>query len=199
MLDLAAGTGKLTRKLVPRFRRVVAVEPHDAMRSVLAEVVPEAEALPGTASMIPLGSDEVGAVFVGEAYHWFAGLVALTEIARVLSPGGGLALMWHRPLENLLPCGFGGDPRSDRERAVSGAWREAFVESPFEPLREARFEHVQRIDRDGVLAYFASISPIASLPDDERRTRLDEVASQLDRDVYERPWQIDVHWTRLAA
>jgi ubiquinone/menaquinone biosynthesis C-methylase UbiE len=199
VLDLAAGTGKLTRRLARRFRRVVAVEPDDAMRSLLEAIVPQAQAQPGTARAIPLADGEVDAVFIGEAFHWFAGPDELAEIARVLSPGGGLVLMWHQPLEKLLPRGFGRDPRSERERAASGAWQEAFVESPFEPLREAQFEYVQRVDRAGVLAYFASISPIASLPDDERRARLDEVASQLDRDVYERPWRIDVHWTRLAA
>jgi SAM-dependent methyltransferase len=199
VLDLAAGTGKLTRKLVPRFHRVAAVEPDDALRALLETLVPEANALPGTARELPLADGEVEAVFVGEAFHWFARAEELREIARVLSPAGGLALLWHKPLEHLLPHGFGSDPRSDRQRAASGAWQEAFDDSPFAPLQEAQFEHVQHIDREGVLAYFASISPIASLPDEERRERLEEVAAQLDRDTYERRWRIDVHWTRLAA
>jgi len=199
VLDLAAGTGKLTRKLVPRFRRVVAVEPDPAMRGVLEAIVPEAEARPGTAQAIPLGDGEVNAVFIGEAFHWFAGADELDEIARVLSPPGGLLLMWHRPVGELLPRGFGGDPRTDRERAASGAWRDAFLSSPFEPLQEAHFEQVQKIDREGVLAYFASVSPIASLPDAERRTRLEHIAEQLDRDSYERRWRIEMHWTRLTG
>jgi SAM-dependent methyltransferase len=199
VLDLGAGTGKLTRKLVPRFHRVVAVEPDDAMRGLLEQLVGGAVALPGAAHDLPLGDGEVGAVFVGEAFHWFAGARELGEIARVLSPGGGLVLLWHRPLDRLLPHGFGDDPRTDRQRAASGAWREVFFGSPFEPLRAAHFERVQPVDRDGVLAYFASISPITSLPDDERRDRLNEIAAQLDRDKYERRWSIDVYWTRLAA
>src|SRR6187402_2579388 len=72
VLDLAAGTGKLTRQLVPRYARVLAVEPLDEMRAVLERVVPEAEALDGSADAIPLEDSAVDAVFVGEAFHWFA-------------------------------------------------------------------------------------------------------------------------------
>jgi SAM-dependent methyltransferase len=198
VLDLAAGTGKLTRKLVSRVRRVIAVEPDDAMRALMETLVPEAEALTGTARRLPLRDGEVNAVFVAEAFHWFARSKELGEIARVLSPGGGLALLWHKPLESLLRHAPWRDPRSDHQRADSGAWKESFAGSLFEPLQEANFEQVQRVDRDGVLAYFASISPIASLSDEDRRRQLKEVAAQLDRDTYERRWRIDVYWTRLS-
>ena len=72
VLDLGAGTGKLTRELVPRFARVLAVEPDDAMRAVLEEVVPGAEALAGRGDAIPLEDESVDAVFSAEAFHWFA-------------------------------------------------------------------------------------------------------------------------------
>ena len=87
VLDLGAGTGKLTRLLVPAFRRVVAVEPQDAMRRVLEAVCPEAEAHAGNAAEIPLGDASVDAVFVAQAFHWFDNESALAEIARVLRPG----------------------------------------------------------------------------------------------------------------
>jgi len=77
VLDLAAGTGKLARKLVPRFHRVIAVEPDDAMRELLETIVPEADVLRGTAREIPLRAGEVDAVFIGEAFHWFARADAL--------------------------------------------------------------------------------------------------------------------------
>jgi SAM-dependent methyltransferase len=87
VLDLGAGTGKLTSALCERFARVVAVEPDDAMRAHIA-----GEALAGSAEAIPLGDSSVDGVFVGEAFHWFAWERALAEIGRVLHPGGGLAV-----------------------------------------------------------------------------------------------------------
>src|SRR3954463_6409624 len=71
VLDLAAGTGKLTRLLVPRFATVIAVEPLDGMRAVLERVVPGVRALAGTAESIPLEDASVDAVVVAEAFHWF--------------------------------------------------------------------------------------------------------------------------------
>jgi ubiquinone/menaquinone biosynthesis C-methylase UbiE len=99
VLDLGAGTGKLTRALVPRFGRVVAVEPDDAMRAVLEEVVPGAESLPGSGEAIPLGEGEVDAVFSAEAFHWFASNESVAEIARVLRPGGVLVILWNIGIE----------------------------------------------------------------------------------------------------
>jgi SAM-dependent methyltransferase len=95
VLDLAAGTGKLSRALAPRADLLIAVEPLPGMRRVLAARAPEATLLDGTAEQIPLGDGSVDAVFVGEAFHWFDGARALPEIHRVLRPTGGLALLWH--------------------------------------------------------------------------------------------------------
>ena len=105
VLDLGAGTGKLTRALVPRFARVVAVEPDDAMRAVLEEVVPGAESRAGNAEVIPLGDDEVDAAFSGEAFHWFASRTTVEELARVLRPGGGHAILWNIFLDCEPPLG----------------------------------------------------------------------------------------------
>src|SRR5262249_31073515 len=95
VLDLGAGTGKLTRDLVPRFGRVIAVEPGDAMRGVLEEVVPDAEALAGRAEAIPVADDSVDAVFTAEAFHWYASDETVAEIVRVLRPRGGLAIFFN--------------------------------------------------------------------------------------------------------
>ena len=103
VLDLAAGTGKLTRQLVRRFERVIAVEPLAGMRAVLEEIVPEAEALPGTATEIPLEDDAVDAVFVGEAFHWFGNDDAVREIARVLGPRGVLAILFNTAAARVEP------------------------------------------------------------------------------------------------
>jgi hypothetical protein len=98
----------------------------------------------------------------------------------------------------VLPDGFGHDPRTERQRAESGAWQDAFDGSVFEPLQHAELEHRQRFSRADVVSYFASISPIASLPETERRARLESFAAQLDRDEYERLFRVDVYWTRLT-
>src|SRR3989442_48244 len=89
-VDLAAGTGKLTRALVPRAGTVIAVEPIDEMRDTLRAVVPGVEARAGTAENMSLPDDSADAVAVGQAFHWFDGDRALAEIHRVLRPGGGL-------------------------------------------------------------------------------------------------------------
>ncbi|MGI8759065.1 MAG: class I SAM-dependent methyltransferase, partial [Acidimicrobiales bacterium] len=95
VVDLAAGTGKLTRLLVPLRSTVVAVEPVAAMRAALAEMVPAAEVVAGTAEAMPLAGASVDAVVVAQAFHWFRAEAALAEVARVLRPGGGLGLVWN--------------------------------------------------------------------------------------------------------
>ena len=105
VVDLAAGTGKLTSALGVRFARVIAVEPDDAMRAYIA-----GESLAGSAEAIPLADDAVDAVFVGEAFHWFDWERALAEIQRVVRPGGGLAVIarsWgEQEQPGLLPEDF---------------------------------------------------------------------------------------------
>ena len=83
VLDLAAGTGKLTRVLIPAFDRVVAVEPQDAMRRRLCALCPDAELLAGIAEQIPLANASVDAVFVAEAFHHLGNERSVAEIARV--------------------------------------------------------------------------------------------------------------------
>jgi ubiquinone/menaquinone biosynthesis C-methylase UbiE len=207
VLDLGAGTGKLTRVLADRFDRVVAVEPLDGMRRVLESVVPAAEALAGEAEAIPLPTASVDAVFAADAFHWFDGERALSEIARVLRPRGGLVLLWNvtdKPTEPSIGAAGElvnklGSPERQVRRYQSGEWREPFAVSPFEELREARFDNPQVVDREGMVAYLASMSWIAVLPDDERTALLDQVRGLLDAETYTRFWRTEVNWTRLAA
>ncbi|HKA84838.1 MAG TPA: class I SAM-dependent methyltransferase [Acidimicrobiales bacterium] len=95
VVDLAAGTGKLTRLLVPTGAEVVAVEPVAGMRRQLAVTLPGIEVLDGTAEDLPLPDDSADAVTVAQAFHWFDAPVALSEIRRVLRPGGHLFLVWN--------------------------------------------------------------------------------------------------------
>jgi SAM-dependent methyltransferase len=216
VLDLGAGTGKLTRLLTSAFRRVVAVEPSEAMRRLLVPLCPEAEVFAGTAQEIPLAEASVDGVFAAEAFHWFDDERALAEIARVLRPRRSLVLMWNLPagptepsiaaVEKLLgerapnPDEVTYDPLDlDGPQYTSGEWRLAFEDSPFEPLQEVRLPNIQTLDRDGLVAFFASMGWLADLPDAERRRLLAEVSSLLSAPEYQRPWETHVHWTRLAA
>jgi SAM-dependent methyltransferase len=209
VLDLGAGTGKLTRDLVPRFRRVIAVEPDKAMRAVLEEVVPEAEALAGSAESIPLDEDSVDAVFTAEAFHWFASDETVAEIARVLRPGGGFAIFWNvefgepEPLmgeavESLLDEAFARGGAPGLPKVLSGAWREPLGRSAFGPLHEAAIEREVVRDKEQWLANMLSVSSIAAQSDDERialATRLRELVPEA-----EYRWSIRTvaYWTRRA-
>lgn len=212
VLDLGAGTGKLTRLLVPRFSRVVAVEPAEAMRSRLAANCPEVEVLAGSAEEISFVDDSVDAVFAAEAFHWFDGERALAEIARVLRPRGALVLMWNLPagptepstaaLEGLIderaPRDLEYDPGDlNARRYASGEWRTAFVRAPFEPLQEEQLPNPQTLDREAFVAFLASMGWIADLPDVDRLPLLEKIWSLLDADEYRRPWDTHVCWTRL--
>ncbi|HLH58547.1 MAG TPA: class I SAM-dependent methyltransferase [Streptosporangiaceae bacterium] len=95
VLDLGAGTGKLTRQLVGRGLDVVAVEPSAGMRRELARVLPGVPALAGAAEQIPLPDGSVDAVLVAQAWHWVDPVRAVPEVARVLAPGGTLGLVWN--------------------------------------------------------------------------------------------------------
>jgi ubiquinone/menaquinone biosynthesis C-methylase UbiE len=207
VLDLGAGTGKLTRMLVEQFDRVVAVEPLDGMRALLTALVPQARVLTGHAEMIPLADNSCDAVFCAENFHWFDGDLAVAQIVRVLRPGGTLILLWNVPAKPTEPSITAAadllQRRGSSERAVarydSGEWRKPFIGSRFEQLREAHSFHAQSVDREELLAYFASMSWIAVLPEQERRDLLEEVRGLLDADRYTRFWRTERHVTTLRA
>ena len=181
VLDLAAGTGKLTAPLVGTGARVVAVEPSKGMLAVLRGAAPDAEALTGTAEEIPVADACADAVTVAQAFHWFANDQALAEIHRVLRPGGALALVWnrrdltapaHRALEELLARAVGDTPRhrdGDWERVVNAS-------PPFEPLASTELPNDQTLPPNGLVARAASTSFIAAMEEPERRELLAELA-----------------------
>lgn len=222
VLDLAAGTGKLTRLLTGRGAALVAVEPVAAMRSTLAELVPEADVRDGTAEAIPLPDDSVDAVVVAQAFHWFRADAALAEIDRVLHPGGALALVWNvrdesvdwvRRFGELLVAGAAADPSSDAFRETGKPYEEG-IAWPSVIAATGRFgpvgHHVtpwgQSVDADLLVRRAASTSFVSALPDDTRNRVLADVRSLAtthpdlrDRDRFVFPYLTTVFWCRSTA
>jgi SAM-dependent methyltransferase len=180
VVDLAAGTGKLTRLLVPSGARVVAVEPADGMRAELLRAVPGVEAIAGSAEELPLEDGFADAVTVAQAFHWFATDEALAEIARVLRPGGKLALVWNvRDLDDPLQRAMWElvEPlRPEEHRHATRSWRTVLeANRRFGPPEEARFSHTLRVDGDTLVDRVGSISFVATLPEPRRSELLARV------------------------
>jgi SAM-dependent methyltransferase len=213
VLDLGAGTGKLTRLLVSTFVSVRAVEPDDEMRRLLTPLCPEAEVLAGNAEEIPVADASVDAVFAAECFHWFDTERALAEVARVLRPSGVLVLMWNVPAGPVVPAIAAVERLLDQHwpngldlpldlnylklgRFNNPQWRLAFEQSAFQELEEEHFPNPQTVDAEGLVAFFGSMGWIAGRPD-EGRLLLDEVRSLLTASEYVLPWETHVHWARL--
>lgn len=180
VLDLAAGTGKLTRALVPTGARVLAVEPLAGMRAVLEQLEPGVTALDGTAEAIPLPAASADAVTVAQAFHWFDGPAALAEIHRVLRPGGTLALVWNvrdladpvqAAVEEILAPLRGTTPAHRYDR-----WRPVFDSTPlFGPSEQRSFANVPTLDAGGLVDRVASTSFVGELEDERRAAVLERV------------------------
>jgi SAM-dependent methyltransferase len=208
-LDLAAGTGKLTRLLPAIAGTVLAVEPSGPMLEILRGHLPEADARQGVAEAIPFDDDSADLVLVAEALHWFDVPVAVREIARVLRPGGGLAVLWHRGAWVEV-----GDPtlfqrydeihRPLRDAAgafPSGAslWTDDLAASGlFGPVVDFEVFHDQELDAEDLVALAASMSWIVNLPEARREEVLDEVRALVaDRDSLVLRHRAEVQVARL--
>jgi SAM-dependent methyltransferase len=183
VLDLAAGTGKLTRALLAFGFDAVAVEPQAPLRELLAGAIGTDRALEGVAEKIPLPDASVALVTVADAFHWFDQSPALAEVRRVLSPGGGFAVLVTVP-------DLSGGASSDELRAMlEGArpahpffdgpsWREAVIEDGgFAQPREIRVGFEQTTDAARVLDYLSSISWVAALPPADREALLQRASA----------------------
>jgi SAM-dependent methyltransferase len=184
VLDLAAGTGKLTRQLVPLGAGIIAVEPIDAMRAQLDRAVPSVEALAGTAEAIPLPNGSVDAVVCAQAFHWFVPREALREIHRVLRAGTALGLIWNgRDASDPLQERIEGMVAPHRQAfpGGEGRWRQELDASDlFGPIEHRTWSYKQELTRLGFVERFASTSFVAAMSDDAREALLDEVRLLVD-------------------
>lgn len=191
VVDVAAGTGKLTRELIASDATVIAVEPVAGMRAVLEQLVPEARALDGTAEALPLGNESADALVVAQAFHWFDTPAALAEFHRVLRPEGRFALIWnrrhqdqavHRAIDEII------EPyRGDTPSHARGEWREPLAASKlFTASGEVEFAGGQLVDAAGLLDRVVSISYVAALPPAEHErvvALIRELAAGLEQPI----------------
>jgi SAM-dependent methyltransferase len=188
---------------------VIAVEPDDAMRAVLEDVVPAAECHAGSGESIPVPDDCVDAVFSAEAFHWFANDEAVAEIARVLRPGGGFAFFWNvdfgeaeppmgQEAHDLVEDAFerGGTP--GLPRVLSGEWRAPLERSAFGPVGEAEVERSVVRDREQWIAMIMSVSSVASQSEDYRRELAENLRAAVPEGRYRWPTRTVAYWTRLG-
>lgn len=204
VVDVGAGTGKLTRVLARHYARVLAVEPLDGMRAILERVVPAAESHAGTAEKLPLPDASVDGAFAAQAFHWFANDEAVAEFARVLRPGGVLALVWNEGDDART------DPRPEAYRAyfdelhapslaavrAGPPFKDLFARGPFGAVAEAVFPHDHVLDRNGMLDNVRSMSWIASKPAAEQETLIAQLGELVPEGTYAIPNVANVMWAR---
>jgi len=169
VVDLGAGTGKFTRRLLATGANIIAVEPVSEMLAQLTRILPDVAARSGTAENIPVNDGAVDAVVCAQSFHWFASKTALAEIRRVLKPGGHLGLIWNVRNESVDWCAamtaIMAPYEGDAPRYRSGEWRKVFPAEGFGPLQEERFRNGHTGDPEQVIVErILSTSFIAALP-----------------------------------
>ncbi|MEV7687745.1 class I SAM-dependent methyltransferase [Streptomyces bungoensis] len=191
VLDLGAGTGKLTGTLAALGAEVVAVEPDPGMLSELRRSLPDVRALPGSAEAIPLPDASVDAVLAGNAMHWFDMAVAGPEIARVLAPGGILAGLWNLMddrVEWVAGLARVGGSAAVGPRDTPADWRAetAGMHLPgtgaaarFGSPERAEFPHGQRRTADSLVATLATRAGVLVMPAREQEATLGRIRAFL--------------------
>lgn len=205
--DLAAGTGKLTRLLVPTGADVVAVEPVDGMRQVFRRMLPGVAVVAGTAEAMPFRRSAFDAVTVAQAFHWFNAEAAFRELARVVRPGGRVAMVWNARDRSIEWVDSAWEI-IDRVEKVA-PWRDhdsgtdpALADPPgFAPVVAATFHHHQICTPDELMERFRGVSHVAVLPPDHQARVLAELRELLathpdtrGREQLRLPYRVDCYW-----
>ena len=205
--DVAAGTGKLTRLLVPTGAELLAVEPVPGMRTTFRRLLPEVPLVAATAEAMPFTAAALDAITVAQAWHWFDHDRATAEAARVLRPGGRLGLVWNArdrtepwvdEVWSIMDRVEKHAPWRDHEN-----WRDSATSAMpgFGALHDAQFRHTQQITPEGVVQRVASVSHVAVLAEPEQAKVLAEVRGVLTthpavrgRETVEIPYRVDCFW-----
>lgn len=207
VIDVAAGTGKLTRLLVPFGANVFAAEPVDGMRRGFVTAVPDVPIVAAVAEALPVSEESIDAITVAQAFHWFDSNRAFEEFGRALRPGGRVGLIWNvrdrssdwvNEVWAIMDRVEKRAPWRDHEN-----WRASELgDRPgFGPLHNEVFRHEQVISPQGVVERIASVSHVAVLAPAERERVLDEVRAVLTghpdaqgRAKLRIPYRVDAYW-----
>jgi ubiquinone/menaquinone biosynthesis C-methylase UbiE len=175
--DLAAGTGKLTRLLVPSGATVLAVEPVPGMRDELRAAVPDVEVVDGTAEAMPFPDASIDAVTVAQAFHWFRFDEALAEIGRVLRPGGGLAILFNQRDERTKWVEEMNEVIQWHSRTIARYqatdWTALLDGAGFAPVTYDSVEWNQPMTRDLLASRVRSVSYVAEMTPPEQQQLVD--------------------------
>jgi len=209
VVDLAAGTGKLTRLLEPTGAALIAVEPVEGMRNTFHRLLPDVPLLAATSEAMPFEPASLDAVTVAQAWHWFDHQRATAEMARILRPGARLGLVWNArdrsepwvdEVWSIMDRVEKRAPWRDHEN-----WRDSATAqgmAGFGELHEGEFRHIQATTPEGMVQRIASVSHVAVLPAAEREAVLDEVRAVMTnhptikgRTTVEIPYRVDCYWT----
>jgi len=216
IVDVGAGTGRLSDPLTQAGYDIVAVEPLDEMRAILARHIGWDRALDGCAEALPLDDASVGGAVCSDAWHWFDGARAAGELARVVTPGGGVVICVSLPTWRADP---GEPPDTDAPHwfldlavvhaalhkrdhpYLTGTRRPDGLEGhpDFEELEVRNVPFMHHTDREGIVAHWASLSFVATLPGPQRAKFLEELDAMLARrgvDEVDVPYRAELWITR---
>jgi SAM-dependent methyltransferase len=211
ILDVGAGTGRLSGPLLEAGYDVVAVEPLDEMRAILAGHIGAERALSGRAEALPLDDASVGGAVCSDAWHWFDHVRAADELARVVTPGGGVVVSfsyptwedaddapdWYRDLRVVYTA----LPKREHPAFRADFTAQAGLEGHplFDELQSRNVPFVHHTDREGIVAHWASMSFVATLPDAQHEELLRELDRMLARrgiDEVDIPYRAELWITR---
>lgn len=209
--DVGAGSGIFTRLLLPHCdavgARLFAVEPVANMRALCAAALPTVPLIAGTGEQVPVRDGSLDAITVAQAFHWFDAPVAFAEFARVLRPGGRVALVWNTRDRSLAWTdrlwGLVAATEHDAPWGDAEHWHtRALVDTPhFGERHTATFHHTQVLTPEEVVARVQSVSHVAVLPEAERAALLGEVRELLRTDPATEgheeitlPYRVDAYW-----